>query len=102
MPRSFRSRNLISSYFFKNTVDEAGFYFLKNTEAVIVNDIRYRQMLTVFFQAELNNINLECMWFQQDGPTRHYTNETVKLLKEQFNIRVISRNGGVNWPKASD
>lgn len=36
---------------------------------------------------------LEDMWFQQIDATPHFSNETVRLLKE-----VISTNGSVNWP----
>lgn len=43
------------------------------------------------------------MWFQQNGATPNLTNETIQLLGETFNNRVISGNGDINGPtKSSD
>lgn len=80
-----------------------GPYFFENAggEAVTVNGNRYRAMITEFLWPELSNIGLKNMWFQQDGATPHFANQTIALLKEKFNGRVISRNGDVNWPARS-
>jgi hypothetical protein len=43
-------------------------------------------------------MDLEDMWFQQDGATCHTARETTDLLREQFPARLISRNGDQNWP----
>ncbi|KOC66354.1 hypothetical protein WH47_07423 [Habropoda laboriosa] len=48
-------------------------------------------MVTTFFRAKLNNMNVDDVWFQQDGATCHTSKETVALLKEMLNGRVISR-----------
>ncbi|GFV85952.1 DUF4817 domain-containing protein [Trichonephila clavipes] len=46
-----------------------GLYFFKNDEGhnVTVNGDRYRAMITNFFIPELNNHDVQELWFQQDG-----------------------------------
>jgi hypothetical protein len=46
-------------------------------------------------------MDMEGMWFQQDGATCHTACETMELLREKFPGRVISRNGDRNWPPRS-
>ena len=46
-------------------------------------------------------MDMEGMWFQQDGATCHTARETTVLLRENFRGRVISRNGDQNWPPRS-
>ncbi|GFS55459.1 uncharacterized protein TNCV_1627261 [Trichonephila clavipes] len=48
-------------------------YFFKNDEGhyVTVNGDRYRAMITNFFIPELNNHDVQELWFQQDGATCH-------------------------------
>ncbi|KOC69520.1 hypothetical protein WH47_05463 [Habropoda laboriosa] len=58
-------------------------------------------MITTFFRAKLNSTNVDDIWFKQDGATCHTSKETVALLKEMFNGRVISRGGDINWPPRS-
>lgn len=82
---------IIGPYFFQN---EAG-------QAVTVNGVRYREMITNFLWPELEDMDVDDMWFQQDGATCHTANETMALLRNKFNGRVISRNGDVNWPPRS-
>ncbi|GFV79061.1 uncharacterized protein TNCV_2612471 [Trichonephila clavipes] len=50
-----------------------GPYFFKNDEGhnVTVNIDRYRAMVTNFFIPELNNHDVQELWFQQDGATCH-------------------------------
>ncbi|GFW98084.1 hypothetical protein TNCV_2491401 [Trichonephila clavipes] len=47
--------------------------FFKNDEGhnVTVNGDRYRAMITNFFIPELNNHDVQELWFQQDGATCH-------------------------------
>ncbi|GFY05430.1 transposable element Tc3 transposase [Trichonephila clavipes] len=80
-----------------------GPYFLKNDEGhnVTVNGDRYRAMITNFFIPELNNHDVQEMWFQQDGATCHTARATIDLLKDTFGDRLISRFGPVNWPPRS-
>ncbi|XP_075149032.1 uncharacterized protein LOC142222665 isoform X2 [Haematobia irritans] len=82
---------IIGPYFFQN---EAG-------QAVTVNGVRYREMITNFLGPELEDMDVDDMWFQQDGATCHTANATMVLLRNKFNGRVISRNGDVKWPPRS-
>ncbi|GFW02585.1 uncharacterized protein TNCV_2456001 [Trichonephila clavipes] len=58
-------------------------------------------MITNFFIPELNNHDVQEMWFQQDGATFHTARATIDLLKDTFGDRLISRFGPVNWPPRS-
>ncbi|GFW64163.1 uncharacterized protein TNCV_708681 [Trichonephila clavipes] len=80
-----------------------GPYFFKNDEGhnVTVNGDRYRAMITNFFIPELNNYDVQELWFQQDGATCHTARATIDLLKDTFGNRLISRFGPVNWPPRS-
>ncbi|GFW45502.1 uncharacterized protein TNCV_3244421 [Trichonephila clavipes] len=80
-----------------------GPYFFKNYEGhnVTVNGDRYRAMITNFFIPELNNHDVQELWFQQDGATCHTARATIDLLKDTFGDRLISRFGPVNWPPRS-
>ncbi|GFY04756.1 uncharacterized protein TNCV_420101 [Trichonephila clavipes] len=80
-----------------------GPYFFKNDEGhnVTVNGDRYRAMMTNFFIPELNNHDVQELWFQQDGATCHTACATIDLLKDTLGDRLISRFGPVNWPPRS-
>ncbi|GFY07170.1 DUF4817 domain-containing protein [Trichonephila clavipes] len=76
-----------------------GPYFFKNDEGhnVTVNGDRYRAMITNFFIPELNNHDVQELWFQQDGATCHTARATIDLLKDTLGDHLISRFGPVNW-----
>ncbi|GFW14032.1 DUF4817 domain-containing protein [Trichonephila clavipes] len=78
-------------------------YFFKNDEGhnVTVNGDRYRAMITNFFIPELNNHDVQKLWFQQDGATYHTARATIDLLKDTFGDHLIFRFGPVNWPPRS-
>ncbi|GFW96813.1 uncharacterized protein TNCV_2159491 [Trichonephila clavipes] len=57
--------------------------------------------LTNFFIPELNNHDVQELWFQQDGATCHTARATIELLKDTLGDRLISRFGPVNWPPRS-
>ncbi|GFX73508.1 DUF4817 domain-containing protein [Trichonephila clavipes] len=80
-----------------------GPFFFKNDEGhkVTVNGDRYRAMITNFFIPELNNHDVQELWFQQDGATCHTARATIDLLKDTFGDRLIKRFGPVNWPPRS-
>ncbi|GFS95974.1 uncharacterized protein TNCV_4277621 [Trichonephila clavipes] len=80
-----------------------GPYFFKNDEGhnVAVYGDRYKAMITSFFISELNNHDVQELWFQQDGATCHTARATIDLLKDTFGDRLISRFGSVNWPPRS-
>ena len=75
-----------------------GPYFLENEarNAVTVNGVSYRNKITEFLWPKLDDIEMEVMWFQQDGATCYTARETTELLREKFPGRVISRNGDQN------
>ncbi|GFU62624.1 SMB domain-containing protein [Trichonephila clavipes] len=81
----------------------AGGILLQNDEGhnVTVNGDRSRAMITNFFIPELNNHDVQELWFQQDGATCHTARATIDLLKDTFGDRLISRFGPVNWPPRS-
>ncbi|GFX36568.1 uncharacterized protein TNCV_2031491 [Trichonephila clavipes] len=56
-----------------------GPYFFKNDEGhnVTVNGDQYRAMITNFFIPELNNHDVQELWFQQDGATCHTARATI-------------------------
>ncbi|GFW65544.1 DUF4817 domain-containing protein [Trichonephila clavipes] len=58
-------------------------------------------MIANFFIPELNNHDVQELWFQQDGATCHTARATIDLLKDTFGDRLISRFGPVNWPPRS-
>ncbi|GFW63642.1 transposable element Tc3 transposase [Trichonephila clavipes] len=58
-------------------------------------------MITNFFIPELNNHDVQELWFQQDEATCHTARATIDLLKDTFGDRLISRFGPVNWPPRS-
>ncbi|GFX64415.1 transposable element Tcb1 transposase [Trichonephila clavipes] len=58
-------------------------------------------MITNFFIFELNNHDVQELWFQQDGATCHTARATIDLLKDTFGDRLIPRFGPVNWPPRS-
>ncbi|GFW11628.1 putative transposable element [Trichonephila clavipes] len=80
-----------------------GPYFFKNDEGqnVTVNGDRYSTMITNFFIPELNNHDVQELWFQQDGATCHTARATIDLLKDTFGDHLISRFGPVNRPSRS-
>ncbi|GFS58666.1 transposable element Tc3 transposase [Trichonephila clavipes] len=80
-----------------------GPYFFKNDEGhnVTVNGDRYRAMITNFFIPELNNHDVQQLWFQEDGATCHTARATIYLLKDTFGDRLISHIGPLNWPPRS-
>ncbi|GFS66530.1 DUF4817 domain-containing protein [Trichonephila clavipes] len=58
-------------------------------------------MITNFFISELNNHDVQELWFQQDGATCHTARATIDLLEDTFGDRLISRFGPVNRPPRS-
>ena len=81
----FHAGGVIGPYF---VVDE-------NDRHVTVNGERYRAMLKDYLWPELDELDINDMWFQQDSATSHTVCVTIDLLKGKFGERVISRNGPV-------
>jgi len=49
-----------------------------------VNGVCYRAMLRNFLWPHLDQMNIENVWFQQNGATCHTSRETIALLREKF------------------
>ena len=60
-----------------------------------------RAILEDYFWPELDELDINDMWFQQDAAISHTARVTINLLKGKFGERVISRNGPVEWPPRS-
>lgn len=88
---AFFAGGIIGPFFFEN---DAG-------NSVTVNGERYRAMITNFLWPELDAMDVNDLWFQQDGATCHTANATMTLLNEKFPGRIISRNSEINWPSRS-
>ena len=69
--------------------------------AVSVNGLRYRNIINEFLWPELEDMDVDDVYFQQDGATCHTSGKAIGLLREMFPGRVISRNGDYNWPLRS-
>ena len=87
----FHAGGVIGRYFF---VDE-------NDRHVTVNGEHYRAMLEDYLWPQLDELDINDMWFQQDGATSHAARVTIDSLKCKFGERVISRNSPVEWPLCS-
>ena len=79
----FWAGEIIGPYIFEN---EAGV-------AVSVNGLRYRTMINEFLWPELEDMDVDDVYYQEDGATSHTSGETIGLLLEKSPGRVISRNG---------
>ncbi|GFV55531.1 putative DD41D transposase [Trichonephila clavipes] len=53
-------------------------------------------IITNFLIPELNNHDVQELWFQQDSATCHTARATINLLKYTFGDRLIPRFGPVN------
>lgn len=58
-------------------------------------------MIRQFFLPALNEMNLDNVWFQQDGATAHTSRVSMGVLRAAFPERLISLRGDVNWPARS-
>ena len=75
-------RGIIGPYSFENEA----------RAAVSVNRLRHRTMINEFLWPELEDMDEEDDYFQQDGARCHTSSETIVLLCEKYPGRVISRN----------
>ena len=80
-----------------------GAYFYENEAkaAVSVNGLRYRTIINEFLWPELEDMDVDDVYFQQNDATCHTSGETIGLLREKIPGRVISRNDDYNWPPKS-
>jgi hypothetical protein len=63
----------------------------------------YAQMLYNFLHPQLRSlqVNMEEMWFQQDGATAHMARASMTVVQQMFPQHVVSRFGNVPWPPCS-
>ncbi|GFX06962.1 uncharacterized protein TNCV_1202771 [Trichonephila clavipes] len=73
--------------------------FFKNDGGynVTVNGDRYRATITNFFIPELNNHDVQELWFQQDGATCHTARATIDLLKDTFGVSYTPHLTVTEW-----
>ena len=64
---------------------------------------RYVEMLRNFLRPQLRSlrVNMEDMWFQQDGATAHTARASMTAVRQTFPQHVISSFGDVPWPPRS-
>ena len=64
---------------------------------------RHVEMLHNFLRPQLRSlgVNMEEMWFQQDGATAHTARASMTVVQQMFPQHVVSRLGGVSWPPRS-
>ena len=74
--------------------------FFENEQglAVTVSDDYYRVMLNEFLFTEIEEENIDNIWFQQNGATCHTAEATLDVLHTVFEDRIISRRTHVIWP----
>ncbi|GFV72830.1 transposase [Trichonephila clavipes] len=84
-----------------NQTENKSLTAVKSVAILEINVVRYRVMITNFFIPELNNHDVQELWFQQDGATCHTARATIDLLNDTFGDRLISRFEPVNWPPRS-
>ena len=54
-------------------------------------------MINNIFVLELDDVDVDDLWYQQDGAICYTANEIINLLKETFGQRIMSRRGPVVW-----
>ena len=88
---AIHAKNVIGPYFFED----------ENGQTTTVTGDNYRQMIRDFLMPQMQELNLDNMWFQQDGATPHTAKETTRILKDLFPGQLISRFGDLHWPARS-
>ena len=71
----------------------ASFFEKDVGQAITVNGEYYRSMIINFFWPELDDLDINNMWFRQDGATCHTAHATLDILHERLEGMVISRGG---------
>ena len=58
-------------------------------------------MLNEFLFTEIEEDDMDDIWFWQDGAICHIVNVTSDVMRTVFENRIINRNSDVNWPSQS-
>ena len=61
-----------------------------------MNELLYRTMINEFLWSEMQVMDMDDVYFQQDGATCQTNGETIGILRKKFPSRVISRNCDYN------
>ena len=69
--------------------------------AVTVNGDRYRAMWNQFLFTKIEEVDIDNIWFQQDGAMGHTAEATLDVLRRVFKDCIISRRADVVWPSRS-
>lgn len=86
-----------------------GPYFIEDDDGtpLTVTQERYRNIVVTPFVQDLRrfcrarDLRMEKQWFQQDGATSHTARQSIALLQETFEGRIISRSSNFNYPSHS-
>jgi hypothetical protein len=78
-------------------------FFEEDNASVTVTSAHYIKMLNPFLLRELcrRSINMQQIWFQQDGATAHMARASMQVVRDMFLQHVISRFGDIHWPPRS-
>ena len=71
------------------------FVFLKII--IIVNGLRYWNILTNFFLPIFDDMDVSDMWFWKNGATCHTVTETLNLFRTKFPDRIILPDNSPPW-----
>jgi hypothetical protein len=96
-------RRIIGPIFFNGTNTIKMFFSKKLTMPIFsekLTAVRYREIIQQFFE-QLHDDEIVNGYFQQDGAPAHTTLETLNMIQEFFDRRVISRNTAIAYPSRS-
>jgi len=79
------------------------YFFEEHGITTTVTSERYIEMVRTYLIPQLRRrcIDLNQLWFQQDGATAHTARSTMAVLRPLFPNHVISRSGDILWPPRS-
>ena len=91
--RGFCSRLSVNSYILEGGTKRTHVFEMGSTSE------RYVEMLRNFLRPQLRSlrVNMEEMWFQQDGATTHMARASMTVVRQLFPQHVVSRFGDVPW-----
>jgi len=77
--------------------------FEEERVTVTVTSERYVEMQRNFLRPQLRSlrVNIEEMWFQEDGATAHTARASMTVVRQMFPQHVVSRFGDAPWPTCS-
>lgn len=73
-------------------------FYEYNDWVATVTSKRYLTMIQDFFLLQLEGVELEYIWFQQDGATAHTARVRMYFFQDRFPRRIISWRGALFWP----